>query len=83
MDRTQHYNEAVRLLVAARITQDNLDDADLAGMSDVAIANRWQLIATTIATAQVHATLCAAPLGARLPIRVDDRSHLVEVAGVR
>jgi hypothetical protein len=75
MDRTQHYNEAVRLLVAARISQDSLEDEQLNGLSDVAIANRWQLIATTIATAQVHATLCAAPLASR--------SHLVEVAGVR
>jgi hypothetical protein len=83
MDRTQHYNEAVRLLVAARISQDSLATDELAGMTEAAIAARQQLIATTIATAQVHATLCAAPYGPRLPVRLDDRSHLVEVAGVR
>jgi hypothetical protein len=60
MDRIEHYNEALRFLEAARISQEHLTDDELTGMSAVVIETRMRLIATTVATAQVHATLFAA-----------------------
>jgi hypothetical protein len=83
MDKAQHYNEAVRLLVAARILQDSLAEDELAGTSAEVIESRRQLIATTLATAQVHATLCAvAPLRDHRAIQWPlDGPRLIEVGG--
>jgi hypothetical protein len=84
MDQAQHYNEALRLLVAARISQDSLAEDELAGVSQDIIDSRRQLVAATLATAQVHATLCAAaPRYERRPVVLDDRAHLIEVQGLR
>jgi hypothetical protein len=67
MDRGQHYNEAMRLLVAARITQDALSEEEVAGLNTGVAQSRVKFIETTLATAQVHATLCVAASRYDLP----------------
>lgn len=85
MNKAQHYNEAVRLLVAARISQDLLAEDELAGTNAELVESRRQLIATTVATAQVHATLCAvAPLREHRSVRLPDEGpRMIEVGGER
>jgi hypothetical protein len=84
MDRAQHYNEAMRLLVAARISQDSLSEDEIGGLSADVIEARLKFIETTLATAQVHATLCVATSRYdALPLRHDiDVPRLIEVGEV-
>lgn len=60
MDKIEHYNEAMRLLAAAQVAQNDFNEEQLTGMSTTVLDTHLRIIATTVATAQVHATLYAA-----------------------